>query len=309
MVWSDADVQTVAAGFVPAADEVNVVLWQRGAAEREWFRKVGEKGHYGKPAQGIYAAAPSGAFLGSINRRDPKAVAALLRRALEAYAAMDKAERLLPSAPPKSPAGPGGLYPEDGLVLQVVARDLPRADGGDKVGMWAKAWNSDYAWFTREEAQAMVPAPEAGARRTVPERLTRRLARYHLLDTVRGEPPDPGDGRQARAELAFEVTAVDGDEVRLRIAGASRTEEKDAGFESKIVGRATWNLKAKRFTAFEMVATGPRWGDMTVTGSRRDDPGPHPMGVAFRLAATREGSDRVPPIHVLRGQAAKYFAR
>ena len=85
--------------------------------------------------------------------------------------------------------------------------------------------------------------------------------------------------------------------------GPHRTVEGRRGYEPRILGRATWDSKEGRFTAFEMVAAGPRWGGTTYN-VRRDDPGPEPMGIFFRLAETSEGPDRVAPAH-----AWNYFGK
>ena len=301
-VWSDPAVQELAASFVAAADEVNVVLWQRGAPEREFFQAVGAKGHYGKPWQGVYMATPSGVFLGSTNQRDPKVVADLLRKALEAYKGMDKAERLRTSAPGPSGDGPTRLYPADGLALRLYARDLPRADGSDQKGYWVGAWNSDVAWFTKDEAKSMVPTSGTKA---VDDKLVRRLVKYHLLDNVRGETRRFEDAQVKRAELAFTVTRTEGDLVHLKIEGSSLTEETGEftrGFDAKILGRATWN--GEKFTAFEMLAVGTRWGEASLTGARQSDLGRNPMAIAFQL-----NDDKVPPAQLIMDLGAKYFAR
>ena len=293
MVWSDPAVQELAKAFVAAADEVNVVLWQRGPAEKEFFQKIGEKGHYGKPWQGVYAATPSGVFLGSTNQRDPKVMVDLLRKSLDAYKGMDKEERLRTSAPGPSGDGPTRLYPVDGLSLRLYARDLPRADGGEKTGFWAGAWNSDVAWFTKEEAASMVPASGTKA---VDDKLARRLVKYHLLDNVRGETRRFEDKHVKKAELSFTVTRVEGEATHLRIEGASLAEDADRGFDAKILGRATW--QGGKFTVFEMLAVGTRWG------AREADPGRNPMAIAFQL-----NDDKVPPAQLIMDLGAKYFAR
>src|SRR5439155_1402045 len=79
---------------------------------------------------------------------------------------------------------------------------------------------------------------------------------------------------------------VAGDLVTLRLEGAVkivarglwRTEglkdvpatEQTRGFDAKLLGRATWDEKAARFTAFELVAAGSRWG-ATLYNGRADD--------------------------------------
>ena len=305
MVWSDAEVRELLKQFVPAADEVNVILWQRGPKEREFFQKLGAQGHYGKAEQGIYAATPSGLFLGSTNQRDAKVVAELLRKALEKYRAMEKSERVMARKPSREPEG-RSLYPEGGLVLQSFSRDLPRPDGSESKGFWAGAWNSDYAWFTKAEAKSMVPSSrEPGARQAAPEKLVRRLATCHLIDNVRGEVTMFKPEHVKKAELTLVVTGVEGDRVKLRIEGATKVEEAGVrGVETAIAGAATWDAKVERFVRFDFVASGPRFGNV---GARQADPGPAPLGVAFRLAPTQEPVDRVPPAFVLSPLGAKYF--
>ncbi len=109
------------------------------------------------------------------------------------------------------------------------------------------------------------------------------------------------------------VRGVEGDLVRLRFEGASlaeeRTPEAVRGFDARILGRASWNSKRERFVSFEMLAAGPRWGGKgpAPTSVRSDDTGPNPLGVAFRLAPSTEGPDRVPPTFLLHPLGEKYF--
>ena len=85
MVWSDDGVRELASKFVPAADEVNVILWQRGPEQAALFRKIGEQGHYGKPWQGIYAATPvDGQGLVTLTEHGAPFVAAVERGCLAA---------------------------------------------------------------------------------------------------------------------------------------------------------------------------------------------------------------------------------
>ena len=76
-VWSDPKVKELMASFVAVADEVGRL--QRGTdAESKLFQGFCEQGHYGgrtqptNTRQGIYAIAPSGRFLASINSTNPE---------------------------------------------------------------------------------------------------------------------------------------------------------------------------------------------------------------------------------------------
>jgi hypothetical protein len=305
--------------FVAAADEVGFLQRTRTGPEGEWFRTVAEQGHYAgrttptDTRQGIYAAAPSGVLLASINHNDPRRMEDMLRRALAAWEAMPRAKRLPKEVLERRPAGRArweALLPEDGLVLRVTSRDLGRDD--DAKDDWrSRAWNLDALWLRREEAASFVPAPaKPGAKVEVPAPVVRRIVRLNLVDNVRGQTPPYPESAVERARLASEVTRVEGDRVLLRLAGEARVvqrgrwpiggfrdmhepSEQERGFDGTLRGRATWDRAAGRFVAFEMVAVGSRWGATQYNG-RHDDLGPAPLGVAFTLAGD-DPSDRVPP--------------
>src|SRR5579862_3315688 len=155
-VWSDPKVLELAGKFVPAADEVyRMQNLQTGTdPECRLFQKFAELGHYGgRPGttrQGTYVATPSGLLLASINSNDPRRIEDMLRRALAKWQTLTRAERLLPNDPNKQWAAikrPERFYPEDGLVLYVTSRDLPREASKPQPakGDWrANAWNLDY---------------------------------------------------------------------------------------------------------------------------------------------------------------------
>ena len=174
-------------------------------------------------------------------------------------------------------------------------RDLGRPD--DEKDWRTRAWNTDQVWFTRTEAASLVPAQrEVGAKVDVPARLVERLARFHLLDSVRGQTPPMPRQAVVEASLQSEVTGVNGDDVLLAFAGKTHTEvdgrpvEGDAaaktghGVATELRGHARWNTKTGRFVAFELVAIGTRWG-ATQYNERRRDLGPTAIGFAFVLAA------------------------
>jgi hypothetical protein len=319
-VWSDPKVLELMARFVPVADEVHRL--QSGAdPECRLFQKVAEQGHYAGRAlpsstrQGTYAAAPSGVLLASINSNDPVRIAAMLERALEKWETLSREERLLSEDPqaamPELRRGEG-LYPKGGLVLQLHSRDLPREQPvSDR---WAKAWNQDFAWFTKVEARQFLPErPAAGQRHDVPEALLRRLARCHLLDNVRGQTRSFEDQEVEKARLTAEVVGVKGSVVTLRLEGETRTAAEGVwsirgyrdmnsptpqkrGVETRLLGNGTYDLRQERFTGFELVALGTRWGGTQYNG-RGDDLDPAPMGFALVLAGDRP-AERVAPAHL-----------
>jgi hypothetical protein len=303
-VWSDKKVQELMASFVAVADEVGRL--QRGTdAESRVFQGFCELGHYGgrtvptNTRQGIYAIAPSGRFLASINSTSAEQVAGMLRTALQRWAELPDDARWLPDADLAKLATAKRFedrYPADGLVLAEYVRDLDRPV--DERDWRTRAWNQDQAWFTAAEAHALVPErAEPGAAVDVPARLVGRLARLHLCDTVRGQTPPFAKDAVQEAALRCEVVRVDGERVHLRLSGSTRTlakgrwpvsdrgevQEQERGVRTDLDGRAVFDRAAGRFTAFELLAVGERSG-ATQYNQRANDLAPSRIGFLFVLA-------------------------
>lgn len=314
MVWSDPEVQKLAAAFVPAADasdriqnksikDPDALLFQKFGGRFT----IASSRNGGGIGQGQYAVAPSGELLASCATPDPREVAAMMKQGLEKWKQLPRERRLLADAPDPKAADHWRHwekpYPEDGLVLRAITRDLPRPAGDDEKipAHFRAAWNQDFAWFRKAEARAFLPAdPTPGSVHEVPRDLVERLARFHLLDNVRALnyaffPKEAVE----KARLTTTVVAREGDRVSLRFEGETRaatTTPQVQGYAPNLLGRAEYDLKAERFTRFELVAAGDRWG----TGNcnqRNDETAPAPMGVVFRLAGDAP-ADRLPPAFV-----------
>lgn len=312
MVWSDPEVQKLAAEFVPAADASDRIQSKDSFdADALLFHKFGGRRTIASTrageglGQGQYAVAPSGELLASCATPDPREVAAMMKAGLEKWKQLPRERRLL-AEPPDPKAAENWrrwekLYPADGLVLRVVTRDLPRGDGKEVPAHFRYAWNQDFAWFTKTEARAFLPAePKQGGAHDVPRPLVARLARFHLLDNVRAlNYASFSDEAVEKARLTATVLGVDGGRVSLRFEGETRaatTEEPAQGYAPKLLGRGEYDLKAEKFVSFELVAVGDRWG----TGNcnqRNDDTAPSPMGVVLTPAGDGP-ADRLPPAFI-----------
>ena len=151
--------QKLAAEFVVAADacdrmlkafsqETDALLFRKFAKQRTL--KASDRGG----AQGHYAVAPSGELLAASSSADSKVLVEMMKQGLAKWATLPREKRLLPKAPdPKAAENwrrKEKLYPDDGLVLRVVARDQKRERWPDS--------NLDYAWFRKDEARTLLPA-------------------------------------------------------------------------------------------------------------------------------------------------------
>ncbi|MCH2211491.1 MAG: hypothetical protein MK110_09320 [Fuerstiella sp.] len=266
--------------------------------------------------QGVFVVTPSGLLLAGSHAaiHDARTVEKHLRQGLEKWENLSKAERLMTMevfARTVSELGNvehTSQYPRDGLALSVIARDLSQTSKLPN----RNAYNLDYAWFRKEEARAFVPVqPVRGARQEVPRDLVERLARFHIIDLVRGNTESYPKEAVEHAELSTEVIDVKADLISLHFRGRTRTSEAQAeaksnakasgtsepetrGVDARLEGQAVFDLKAEKFVSFNLVAVCSRWG---VNPSRRlhgRDFGPAPMGVVLELAGA-SAAEQVPP--------------
>jgi hypothetical protein len=314
-VWSNPEIIELTTHFVPAADEVHRLQTGRDA-ESLLFQEFAEQGHYAgrtKPSdtrQGIYAITPAGEFLASCNSTNARTVKRMMETALKRWAERDRSS-VSPTPGLEKVRRWEDQFPEDGLVLRVTSRDLP----GQRTprGWHAYAWNTDFAWFRRQEARDFLPASgKVGTLHKVPDHLVDRIVRFHLIDNVRGQTTPHETGSVQKAELTAEVLKVDGDLVSLRLKGESLVssrgrwpvggfrdnrdpDEHELGMEMKLLGSAVYDFRSRRFVAFELVALGTRWGG-TQFNSRTRDLERSPIGIALTLSQ----EERVAPAFIWR---------
>ena len=197
-------------------------------------------------------------------------------------------------------------YPQDGLVLSVVYRDLPRSPDLSN-SRNRNAYNQGYAWFRKGEAHAFLPGqPVKGTKEAVQRDLVERLARFHFVDLVQGHTASFPQQAVEQAGLGAEVIDVKGNLVSLCYKGRTRTEEvhdgvhiegkwnakgpgipelQTRGVDAKLEGQAVYDLKASKFVSFDLLVLSERWGGNAYNGRLNErDFGPAPMGIVLRLA-------------------------
>lgn len=297
------------ARFIPLACNDWYLRRQEDAAGEFW-RGVStqgpHKGEDGSTRQGRYVFTASGKLLGFNNNRGPDRLLTMLRESLKAWDA-------LPAAAKKSntaTAAPGKMDlrfnhrpPEGGLILKVFTRVLNEDKSGwvrvGKPGDDADAdfnhrgWGAarDHLWIRQDEIKSLLPPADAkpGSRYPLPERIARRIVRYHLFDNTRGEPPiwQAGEVRTAKLELIVESDSV------LRVEGTFdlATVSGKRGHTGNIQGQMI--LKDGAINSWKMTALGDHWGEGALTGGAR--PGKTPLGHAFELVSGGDPADRIAP--------------
>jgi hypothetical protein len=321
-------VQELSALLVPAADRIErpgKSLEDGTNFESRLVQKIKKQCNDLATYQGVFVAAPSGLLLAGSHEdmHDPRKVERLMRRGLERWGKLSAAERLmtkevLARAVAELDEVEGrSRFPRDGLVLRVVCRDLPRSPR-PSTSPSRNAYNQDYAWFRKDEARAFLPVtPARGAKRQVPRDLVERLARFHLVDLVRGHTAPFPQRAVEHAGITAAVVDVKGNLVSLRYQGRTRTSEvhdgvhvegkwnargpgipepQTRGVDGTLEGQAVYDLKAERFVSFELLVLAQRWGGNAYNGRLDErDFGPAPLGIVLRLAGD-SAAERIPPM-------------
>jgi hypothetical protein len=263
-------------------------------AEGEFYRRIAAQGprhDFEATTQGFYLATASGQLLLYMNNRDPEKLERLLR------------DKLAELGPNKAVAGsvaalePGLTDPrwdiqppKDGLVVRVRAKitggySEPRHQHEE---VFQAARSRDNLWITAAEHRSLA----AGE---FPQSLVQRMARFHLVDNTRGEPPlwEPADLQTAVVSLDQGVVTG---HVSLRTISGDRTYE--AGWRGHI------ETEKGHVTRFDLVV----FGDFSGGGPFTPNPpsGKFPLAISFSLADGSDIADAIPP-QGARGWVAGYL--
>jgi len=257
--------------------------------EGNFYRKIagqGPRSNFQNTTQGFYIATAAGKLLLYNNNRDPKKLLRLMRERLREYElgahAFDRDQvktELRKTVNGKRDARYTLNPPAGGLVVRVHAKVLGgyQQPSSESAAVFQKALARDNLWITAGEKVSLV----AGR---IPDSLQVRIARFHLVDNTRGEPPmwKPHEIRKL--------------EMRLRngkITGSVNLETEDAsrGYQVELRGHVL--SEGTKITGFEIVALGKFFGEGAYTRNAPD--GHFPLAVTFQLADGTDIADAVAP--------------
>lgn len=271
-------IELIKSRFIPVAIDQAYQRRQQDD-EGDFYRQIASQGprHDFKngTTQGLYVGTADGKFLGYTNNRSPERVLGMLNQALKKYDPVDftppEAKRFDPRWNVKPPEG--------GLVVRVTAKVMggykPTDDEFKQAFQQSLA--RDNLWIRADEHQALV----AGK---LPVSLTRRLARFHLVDNTRGEPPMWKPDEIKSIDLKLKDGRVTGN-VHLETADGKR------GYRCGVYGVV--ETKEGKVTRLDLVANGDFWGEGLYT--RNAPEGKFPLAVALSLADGTDEADKIPP--------------
>ncbi|MEX0819421.1 MAG: hypothetical protein WD070_07500 [Pirellulaceae bacterium] len=268
--------------FIPVAIDQAFQRRQQDT-EGEFYRKIagqGPRNNFDSTTQGFYIATASGDLLLYNNNRDPAKLRRLMNQKLtefdsRAASTSSAAEIQVEKRDPRYNISP----PEGGLVLRVRAKVLggyePTADRWQRI--FQSALSRDNLWISASEHKALV-------RGELPDSLQRRIARFHLVDNARGEPPMWKQEEIRKLDMTLNSGQVNGD-VHLE------TGRGDRGYDAGLKGFV--EVKDDTVVRFDMVAFGECWGEGPFT--RGAPQGKFPLAISFTLADGTDVADRIPP--------------
>ncbi len=245
--------------FIPVAIDQAYQRRQQDT-EGDFYRKIAgqsPRNDFEGTTQGFYIATASGELLLYNNNRDP----AKLRRLMQQRLADFKSDPKLSDSSDKE------LFaetvdprynlsaPEGGLVLRVRAKVLdgykPTSDRWRQI--FQCSLSRDNLWVTAEEHRSLVSG-------VIPPSLQQRIARFHLVDNTRGEPPfwSPYDIRELDMQLQSGT---------LRGNVHLENRQSKRGYQASLLGVV--ETKNDKVTRFDVVVRGDFWGQ----GIHRGAPG------------------------------------
>jgi hypothetical protein len=289
---------------------------RRKDAEGAFFRKVADQGpsREGETRQGIYALTADGRLLRYKNHQDPDVMREFLADALSAWKRLPAGQRakgaLQVPELTKVDSAFAPTLPKEGLIVNTYVRILDRqrdffVHGSCEFPGGQRA-SHDHLWIRADEWQALLPADaKKGDEVKLPAKLLHRIARYHLVDNTRGEPPMWGTNEMRKADVKLIVAEVTPSEVRLKLTGAivlatnANLKAAKRGYEAALTGDLRYEPTQRKITKFNVVAIGDHWGQGEYNEQAR--PGRTPLGVAFELADPARAADRLPPQFIREG--------
>lgn len=281
--------------FVPVAID-QAYQRQQKDTEGEFYRKIAGQGprrDFQSTTQGFYIATASGDLLLYNNNRDVEKVRGLMQQKLREFASRSTSGAEVSKITPAKVDPRFNLSPPDGgLVVRVRAKVLdgyePTTDRWKTI--FQTALSRDNLWTSKSEQESLVNG-------IVPASLQERIARYHLVDNTRGEPP-----MWKKDEIRkINMTLRDG---QLKGAAHLETDRGDRGYKAELLGVV--EIKQGKVVRFDVVALGEFWGDGPFTGGAPK--GNFPLAISFTLADGQDVADRLPP-EAARGWLQGYLPR
>lgn len=272
-------IQKLKTDFIPVAIDQAYQRRQKDT-EGEFYRLIASqspRNNFQSTTQGLYVAAPDGHFLGFTNNRDPRRVFNLLSESLESFRKTDRIYDKLEVKSVDVRYNPDP--PEGGLILRVQAKVLDGYEAGasSRQKIFQEAVSRDNLWVTAGEKEALING-------SFPEILAKRIARFHLVDNTRGEPPMWKNHEIQSLRINMQNGVISG-HFHLK------TRDGERYFSGELSGLI--EAEKDSISSLNIAAFGRFFGDGPYTGNA--PAGEFTLAVSLTLADGSDVADSIPP--------------
>ena len=248
-------------------------------SEGDFYRRIASQGPRHDfergTTQGLYMASADGTFLGYTNHRSPEKVKEMLRQAMLQFRPAPTEKLSVKREDPKYQLSP----PNGGLVVRVQAKVMGGYEPTENAvqQIFQTALSRDNLWVSQAEHSHIA----AGR---FPKSLAHRIARFHLIDNTRGEPPMWRDREVLKSNFKIDGTVVRGHAELSTVSG-------DRSYSVDLLGEL--QTEDGNVVAWNMVGSGTYFGDGQYT--RGAPQGKFSLAISFTLADGKDIADAIPP--------------
>lgn len=265
--------------FIPFAGDISEFAWRRTEVSR-WFMQHGGKVNYkirsADSVQGFYTLGADGTAYGFSNVRGAKTVNALLADAYSRFHAHKPPKVEIVVDKPKQFAN--SPQPANTDVARVFTRVRPVPLGANSLN---KGVGRDHLWILGSDLKQIAAAGAAGSAFQMPQNLRMRIARFNLLDNVRGQPDPWQISEVKKASIRMTPVGRRGADMIYKLDGsfAMRNAAGDRGFEGTLKGELEIDVARNRVSWLRMIADGTAWGESKFTA--HGPVGKYPLVIAM----------------------------
>jgi hypothetical protein len=264
--------------FIPYSGNCAELQFERSPASK-WFmsvaRKVNHRALVRETTQGFYTCAADGTAYAFWNNRDTPKVLRQMDAALKNFksappAKVDISEADLKAAYARTPAA-------DASVLRTYSRIRPLPPNAHALNAGV---GRDHVWISSAEWKPLENLKEEGEERPLPPVIAQRMARFHLIDNVRGEldmwKPEQV---QIHACVTLEKKSDAVRAYRLSATFSQSLPDGKRGQEGWLVGYFEIPVATGKISRFRAYSEGQAWGVSTFT--QHAPPGKFPLLIAI----------------------------
>ncbi len=211
-----------------------------------------------KDPQGMYIFGADGTPYGFANDHDPEDIEKLMDLGLKRFQA--RPPRPVEISDIEKNTAFGVRPPPTAQVLQVFARIPSPPETSTPLN---KGVGRDFCWIYENERQEVAQLAGRGEKFAMPTTISRRIARFHLVDGVRGTPNMWWSDEVKSLHLV--ATPVGPGQLTLSGDFTLRSRDGRRGYFGKIEGSLTFDPETLEWTRVRLLADGKAFGAGTYT--------------------------------------------